>query len=193
MSPCKNFSRDLQDYIDNEISRSQRLEIEKHLHQCADCSEHIEELNMLRHQLKSLPTIKATESFHLLLRERIRREMAAQQKRTAFSYVLSHRIVPVAAVCLVLVTGSLYIFKDQIGFFQQAGPEQVTISRNSDAPSLMLPPQSGSIRYVIDEYNDTVKLDRTDTPRRPGRTIIDSIQHRPGLVRSSRHAAQVSF
>ena len=74
MTPCERFRRNIFDLVDGELDVHQKHELEKHLKSCSCCALFFSQCRQLRKRLQNLPRLAASETFHLLLRERIRRD-----------------------------------------------------------------------------------------------------------------------
>lgn len=188
---CKCYKDGLGHYIDGDLDREQRQEIEDHLAACEDCASHVGQIQTLRGMLKGLPPIQATESFHFVLRDRIRRELAQQQRRASFSYVLTHRMAPAMALGGVVLVGSFWMLTQKTDLFHRGNPSAVT-AQNTRAPHLD-PSTYDNVRYVIDDYGDAVVLDRNDAPAQRRVAASDSMRNEQRPLMSGARAAQVSF
>lgn len=193
MSPCKCDKMMLQDYVDGVLDRSQKMGIEAHLLECEICSDFVEEMQNLKSTLKNLPEIQASDGFHLLLRERIRREMAHQTRRSSFSWTLTHQIIPATALAAVIVVASLAIFKHGLPFTEGQRATPVAVKQpNSTSPQLD-PARYKNVRYVLDDYGPAVSLDRKDTPATGQSSARDSLRRVEHRSRLRPRAAHVSF
>jgi anti-sigma factor RsiW len=87
--------------IDGELSAAEENVVRAHLASCQDCARRLEEREMVRRQLKSLPTHSAPD----LLRARVRemsRGSAAVAKRPPRRLSLAERITAIAAATLLV-------------------------------------------------------------------------------------------
>lgn len=78
MTPCERFKQKILDLIDGELEILQKKEMENHLKSCKKCNDFYNRMYKIRSYLKKLTPVKSPESFHILLRERIRRELAGK-------------------------------------------------------------------------------------------------------------------
>lgn len=195
MSPCKGYNYQLQDYVDRELTPGEMASVDAHLKVCPECAGYVHQIISLKGHLRALPEIKSTENFHLLLRERIRREMASQQRKSAASFVWTHRIAPAAGFALVILAAGSYLMRDRIPFLGGGGPTPVAEAPASFMSNGTLQKPS-RVKYVIDEYGDAVSLDRKDSPAFRRQAASDSTRPVPQAGRRRgplRRAVQVSF
>ena len=78
MVPCERFKQKILDLIDGELEILQKKDTENHLKSCRKCNDFFNRMYRIRSYLKKLTPVKSPDSFHILLRERIRREMAGK-------------------------------------------------------------------------------------------------------------------
>ncbi len=147
MDPCKCYSKKVYDFIDGELKGKEKNHFEKHMEACSACSNCVRQLAALRRKLSSLPEIKTSESFHLLLRERIRRELIKKQQYGSFDGVIK-RFVPVFGALAIVVT-AFWLLNGQFTA-EPSGSDMTAMSGIN--PSL---PLDDNVLYVIDGLTDT--------------------------------------
>lgn len=94
----------LNEYLDNALTRTQRSEIEAHLHVCGECSTRVNELRALFNEIESLPEAK-------LERDLSKAVVAAANRRVTFAPLLwlIFAAQAVAAVVASAVAGWLIL------------------------------------------------------------------------------------
>jgi len=183
----------LQEYVDGILDEERKNDFILHLNECQGCADYVAQMQTLRKTLREMPEIETSDSFHLLLRERIRREMSHQKRRMSFAWTLSHQIVPATALVAVVVLGSVWIIKDRAPFTGSTSETPMALQTEAhDAPRLD-PSRYKNVRYVLDEYNPAVSLDRKDVPVPIQNSTRDSLSSRQRKARVQPRATQVSF
>lgn len=76
MTPCERFKDKIFDFIDQELDDASRAEIQQHIDNCPLCAKFYQGLRSLKQGLKQMKPVEAPDSFQIVLRERIRHEMA---------------------------------------------------------------------------------------------------------------------
>ncbi len=76
MTPCERFKDKIFDLVDQELDGSMREQVLQHIEECSLCGQFYRNLQSLKNGLKQIKPIEAPDSFQVILRERIRREMA---------------------------------------------------------------------------------------------------------------------
>jgi len=156
MKPCQQFKDPLVHYFDDELDTHQKRELEAHLKICPQCERFLNRIRQLHSHLKELPTLKTSENFHILVRERIRRETARSQGRHASSQTWARRLVPAFGVVTVLTVVGLWLRDNQTVIHNPTNSSQ---GRSMAAQ----PSGEGSddqVQYVIDEYPDRLSVSR---------------------------------
>ena len=157
MTPCERFRKNIFDLVDGELDVHQKHELEKHLKSCSCCALFFSQCRQLRKRLQNLPRLAASETFHLLLRERIRRELAGK-RRTAPSIFItrSKQWIPAVGVALLLITVG-FLLRDQRSIILQSPQNRIAISGESTGF------KKENVQYVIDEYPGGVSISRDDS------------------------------
>ena len=186
MAPCERFRKYIFDLVDGELDVHQKHDLEKHLKSCSSCSLFLNQCRHLRKQIRNLPRLAASEAFHLLLRERIRRELAGKRRAAASIFIsTSKRWIPAIGVALLLLTVG-FLLRDQRQLMFQSPQNHVAVTNKS--PAL----REENVQYVIDEYPGGVSLSRDDS--RSGHTEArDSLLHQPESRRVRPNLTPVSF
>lgn len=188
MSSCERFKENILDFIDNELNSSRKKELRHHVESCQDCDCLMEQMRVLRTELKSLPRIQASENFNVILRDCIRRE-AVGKRRSSGPFVGWWWMAPAAGFAVVAIAVGIWAF----------------LPRGTEAPVSSTPAQTvrssapvarrfhGRIQYVSGEYPDRVSVSRTDVPDEEGRTSRDTLRYREPVSDFSSRMTTVSF
>jgi len=174
MANCYYFKKLINQLIDDEISPSEKTELDSHLSTCSECSTYLIKLKKMSKMFTRLPEVKTSEDFYVLLRARIRRELNRSGKKfyhsTSYPKHLYQFGFSTAAVILFL------LLINPFNVIRKDSETQVTRSQKTGDE------YNGQIQYVIDGYPTSVSLSRDDT--------IDSlIQHNDSLYQFDKNNA----
>ena len=158
MNPCQRFRESIFDFVDNELDILRKNELERHLKACTQCSRFLEQIHQLRSQCKQLSPITATEEFHVLLRERIRREMAGKRGALTPSIAFSARWIPAFGMMLLLIGVGFWMLDQKTSFFGSSD-NRVAVSQ---VPTDNRREYEGEVQYVIDDYRDIISISRIE-------------------------------
>jgi len=128
---CRNFHRNLEDYLDGGLDFTGRLGMERHAEQCYACGKELADARGLRRLTASLSRVKAPADFEA----NVRREIALRKSQGLFARVRSRmafgfewrRFAYAATVCAALVFG---IFSARL-FFRQDAPSPPAVAENA--------------------------------------------------------------
>jgi anti-sigma factor RsiW len=106
---CRNFHRNLEDYLDGGLDFAERFSMERHAEQCFACGKDLSAARGLRRLTDSLVQVKAPADFEA----RVCREIARRKSRGIFTRVRDflafgfewQRFAFAAAVCAMLIFG----------------------------------------------------------------------------------------
>ena len=106
---CRDFYRNLEDYIDGELDFAGRFGMERHAEQCFACGKKLADARRLRLLTVSLARVKAPADFEARVRREIvlrksQRILAPIRNRLAFGFEWRRFAFP-AAVCAALIFG----------------------------------------------------------------------------------------
>lgn len=149
MTPCQRQKKRLRAYLDNELAAIEKKEFESHLDECPDCGDHVRRLKSLRQSLKSLHSIPCDSNFDILLRERIRREMAGKTSRSFVTPAIRWSFAAVAVLTISL--GSIRLFDTSQPNQTNAMVAHETSTAQSAIPA-GLTSSSDQIQYVMDNF-----------------------------------------
>lgn len=100
---CKKIKKKLLLFLDNELSESQRNEIQHHLADCPDCSIHLKKLASIWERPTAIATIEPSP----WLWSRIAAQLSASKKQSdllaGFWESITSYVVPVAATAIVVI------------------------------------------------------------------------------------------
>ena len=106
---CRNFHRNMEDYLDGGLDFVDRFGVERHAEQCFACGKDLSDARELRQMADSLARVKAPADFEA----RVSREIAMQKSQGIFARVHNYlsfgfewrRFAFTAAVCAALAFG----------------------------------------------------------------------------------------
>ena len=187
MGSCERFKENILDFIDNELSSARKKELRHHVESCHDCDCLMEQMRILRTELKSLPRIHASENFNVILRDCIRREEAGKRPLISSSFVGSRWMAPAAGFAAVAIAVGIWAFSPRGG----GGPASPTPTVRSSATGSSR--FQGQIQYVSEEYPDRVSVSRTDVPDAVQNLSRDTLHYREPARDFSSRMTTVSF
>ncbi|OVE78915.1 hypothetical protein BVY01_04050 [bacterium I07] len=178
MNPCERYKQYIMANLDGELDRSSLGELEKHLQNCPGCEALIKRVKALKGVLHDLPPVGASEDFQVILRNRIRRQMASQMRRP--SRMRSMRTVPAyvrfapafGLGALMIVTALWWVNRGKdIPVTAPAGGSQSVAGVQESIP------ENEPVQYVSEEIPTTLSVSRDERqPRSLDNTVnIDSL------------------
>jgi len=110
---CRNFNRNLEDYLDGELDFAGRFGMERHAEQCYACGKKLADARELRLLTASLARVKAPADFEA----RVCREITLRQSQGIISRIRNsltfgfewRRPAFAVAVCAALVFGFFFV------------------------------------------------------------------------------------
>jgi len=107
---CKRINRKLSRYLDNEVSARERMTIETHIKECADCATEKEELQQLTAIFRQIPDIIPAENSEALFWEKVYQARKNGFKERIWPFITQWDFIPVyypatALLVLGLVVG----------------------------------------------------------------------------------------
>jgi len=158
MNPCKRFKDAIFNLLDGEVDSIRKKELEEHLKDCDGCSQFLESLRQYRSHLKSLTPIKCSENFQILMREKIRRDIARKGLSTSPFYSTRFRWVTAAGFAVILIVTGIWITdtKRPINEIHQHAESQTL---QTDIAKAKYPRQ---IRYVAGHNPNRISISRND-------------------------------
>ena len=127
---CKEVYNYFSDYLDDEISRVVKNEIESHLNICNHCSTVFNKINNTKTYLRDLSRIKASDSFEVRLKERIALEFV-QKGNFVSNYLesvgfLKNKSIVGFSFAVILITAFVIII-----YYQKATDYELGIGENN--------------------------------------------------------------
>ncbi len=80
MKQCDKFKKLFSAYIDNEISNTEKNELEHHLDECPSCKSTVEQLDYTRKRIVALPHVRSNQNFDIVLHAKLRRQIRREQQ-----------------------------------------------------------------------------------------------------------------
>lgn len=189
MIPCQRFRQMIFDLFDGELDILRKKELNSHLKECSECDQFLSKLRLLQSHLRRLTQLKTSEGFHLLLRERIRREIAGKRRITIRSFSPPTRWIPAfGLIVLVIIVGS-WLVVQRTSLFRPSGSEM----RVSQSSRLRGEDFDGHVDYVIDDFPYRISVSRVDDERGTGFIDRDSLILPDTLERVQSRVTPVSF
>ncbi|MFQ6084222.1 MAG: anti-sigma factor family protein [Candidatus Aminicenantia bacterium] len=106
---CKKVKEKLSAFIDNELERKVRSEIEQHLTECFGCNQELKLLTQAWDALEVWEKIEPSDSFEARFRQRIRE----RELRQPLFQRVSKIVIPVPAMALIILVigllGGIYL------------------------------------------------------------------------------------
>lgn len=165
MIPCDRFRDKIFDFVDQELDGTAKEEVQQHIDNCPLCAKFYQGLRSLKQGLKQMKPVEAPDSFQIVLRERIRHEMA-NKKGFGISPSPVQRWIPAIILLsiLVLAAGIYFYPYKQSAVREKFTPIVNTVSDNVDF---------NRIQYVIDDLghnsfssitqDDAIPMSRIDS------------------------------
>jgi len=111
MTNCDKFVTLFSDYIDGTLANQQKSEFRQHIDQCRKCADTLSGMRVIKTHLKELTPVKTSNTFHVVLRSRIRRELERATLRDRFIvYIQTHRLPAFATSFAALIVISFITF-----------------------------------------------------------------------------------
>lgn len=148
MEPCEQFKQQILDLIDGELDFLQKNNINKHLKACHHCSDFFKRMNRIQSYLKRLTPVESPDSFLILLRERIRREMAGKPNNFHLQQFPLWKLAAISC-CSVLIFILGFRMLDQRTWKKTRSPvhfNQMGLT-DSSVDNLMT-----DVHYVLDDF-----------------------------------------
>ena len=143
MANCNQFENEIFDYIDGLLPTDSRKIVDKHLTDCSDCSDLLNNLQGLKHQLKNLKPHKTSPDFDTVLMTRIRMERSLKKNWT---FASPFRIPVYAATGALALLAAFFMFNSSNNNFT-----------NSNSANLVPTPPFTSSQSNINNIRRTTK------------------------------------
>lgn len=127
MASCKEFQSFISDYIDGDISKSLKHELDLHLESCENCSHILKRTLTLKELLKNLKRVKTSSDFDVVLRKKLQGELnklGENNPRRIFAFPLKPALGTLAGAAVLATVFTVVHFTGS----QEAGqPENMQV------------------------------------------------------------------
>jgi anti-sigma factor RsiW len=151
MTPCQRLKQKLFDLLDADVDSADKKHLETHLRDCPDCSESFQRFQRQRDCLRRMKSIKTSDHFLILLRDRIRRDLAGKSK-TSRSNGFSWQWATVFGTAAALTFVGVWVFGirsvKSVSPARYAGTAPVSKPAARPAPK----PANRPVQYVLEDY-----------------------------------------
>ncbi|MBN1464202.1 zf-HC2 domain-containing protein [candidate division KSB1 bacterium] len=200
MKNCDYYRTLFSDYIDAELDAPALSALKAHLDGCAACAQSLRDMQAVKSSLASLPPVKTSESFDLLLQARLRREtrQTAKSRRFFPFFELNWRTPAYAAAALCLIFFGSLLQRFASSSYSATSSDTATLLnalRNDIAvePGYMVFVELDTVnnRYriinyaAIDNMDSRKEFQRTGDDMRALPNLRDAPQNEPVLIRTS--------
>lgn len=189
MIPCQRFREKLFALLDDELTGSQRKELERHVEECTECARCFGQLRRLRSYLKGFAPVRLSEDFQVLLRDRIRRELVGKGRPSVSTISFGWRWIPAFGVFLLLVSVGFWMLDRRTWSIRSFGPEMERVESSFRSGR----EYDGRIQYVIDDFPSRISVSRTEGETETRKVEEDSLLRQRNLDEVRSHLTPVSF
>jgi len=186
MNPCQQFKEYMFDLLENEIDILRKKQLQEHFSDCPRCEKLMARLKNLQSHLSSLEPVRANEDFHILLRQRLRREVAGRRRWTASTVPGYIKWVPAVGIAAAALIIGLLV-TDQ----QNRLPEGDLSGFRTSAS--VADPFQGQVQYVIDDYPQRISVSRNDRIESSNDARSDSVRQINDFQQVRSRVTPVSF
>lgn len=171
MNPCQRFKKIVFDFIDGEMDILQQKFFKQHMKDCPQCQRILNQVRLIRSRMQNFSQIQTSENFHILLRERIRREMVGKRDMFPSSTGFSFKWIPAVALFVVMVISGFWMIDRKTSNLRHS-----FIAESKESPTSMPDFKfNGQIDYIEDDYpvSSSLSVSRSDGP--PVHAFSDTI------------------
>lgn len=114
MKNCNRYQQLFSEYIDGDLNRTEKKEMESHLNGCSPCARKLNNIRKIKEILFELPSLKVSPEFESLLNARIRLE---NRRRKSFveQLIISDRFrVPAYAFSFAIILIAIVLVVSQV-------------------------------------------------------------------------------
>lgn len=158
MAECYNFSKKISQYLDNELSKAEKIQFERHREECLSCRKKFSEIQTLVNYMHKMPAKKTSESFNVVLRSRLRKELKTPHK---LSIPVIRPVWQLATLCLIAcisVYTGMFIDRKFIRTFNLK-PDRTSVYLRPIRQASLDIPKSDSKHFKMKNYvMDELKL-----------------------------------
>jgi len=167
MTPCQRLKEKVFDLLDADLDSVNKRHLESHLRVCPHCSDFYRRLKRQKDFLKRLKAVRTEEHFIVLLRDRIRREMAGKASSRAPVTEFGLQWAAITASTLVIMATALWFSDTKTR--SPFAPAATTVS------SVGLRAPSTPVQYVIDDIRIPPKT-KASGPSQTASTPTDTVK-----------------
>jgi anti-sigma factor RsiW len=158
MTPCQRLKQNLFNLLDADVEHQEKKRLEGHIQSCPDCSDFYMKLKRQKAFLKGLRPIRTRDHFIILLRDRIRRDLAGKPASTGWfslKWAVGFAAAALAAAALFRFSGHAFL---------KNGPS-ASSAVEQPALSASVRPVPDSKQFVLDDFNASSRR-RSAQPKR---------------------------
>ena len=160
MKNCKYIENNLPLYADGLLSDAEKMFVEEHLAECADCSKALADLKKVTAMTQGLPEVEPPPWFKQKIMARVRQQ--AKKKSFAHKWFYPLRIkIPVQVMAtIVIAVLAVYIYRsgdEQMKAILPPAPQPVMEVQQELAPAEMLKAKKASPAHVAEEKSAVIK------------------------------------
>jgi anti-sigma factor RsiW len=148
MTPCQRLKQNLFDLLDADVENHERKRMEGHFKTCPHCFDFYRKLKRQKNFLKGLKPIRTEDHFIILLRDRIRREIAGKAGSSNRAAWFSWKWAAGFA-SIVLIAAALFRFSNARSLKNQT---QTFLGVKQPVLSATIKPAVHSEQFVIDDF-----------------------------------------
>jgi len=189
MSPCQWFRECIFDLFDGELDIARRKELERHMKECPHCASFLNQIRILKSHLRNLMPIKTSDNFQILLREKIRREVAGKRTSAVPSFYITRRWVHAFGIALIVITVGFWVLDHHQPIFRSQENAFQAIHSSSSFESRF----DGNIQYVVGDFTDRISISRENKKRSTETPNEDSLRLQKNLEEIKARLTPVSF
>jgi hypothetical protein len=160
MANCDKFVSQYTEYLDGRLSTQIKSDFDQHIHTCQECAESIRNMRALKSHLKGLTQVKTSDTFHVVLRSRIRQELSKESipEKIINSfriYKLPRYVIGFAALILIVFFSYNTLLQPEMGddsFLSTQLSEETSSYPRSEIITPTLPV------YIIEERTEKEKV-----------------------------------
>ena len=158
MKNCDHFTKLFSDYLDDDLDEPAKHSLLTHLKDCPACETKLNELKDIKRSLATLPRVKTSASFDMLLHARLRQEMR-QKRGWSFPFFEVNWRVPAfaaAAICFLFL-GAFIHHMSTLQFQYSRNSNMIAIKNALDGELHHIDP--GYMVFVdFDSVNNSYKI-----------------------------------
>jgi anti-sigma factor RsiW len=154
--PCKDIVRLMHNYLDNETTKAEEMQLRAHMATCQDCKQHFHELKRTIAFVQSLSHTKAPEGFT----DRVMAALPKEKKKVNwFEQMKRHPLLVAASVFVVLMAGSIMsVWTEGQSRFEFSAPQSQNVKVDEEKHTVIVP-AGKTVEGDIVVRNGNIKVD----------------------------------